>query len=405
MDTEGQIIIDKKSKEFRRKNIIEIAELIVNNYENHNKKLYFFIFIVLLINFGIINYIYIYKKEQKDKAIGKKIKNIINNAYMESEELPEIAYEKFDENIFQEVKKQQTKFCNEQNKYIKFQFEKQIKLANASFLNKSFDMYIYENQDLVSKIIRFGQSWESTETRNLIKALNYYSSLKNISNDNIYIIDIGANVGWYTLFLAKIGYQVLSFEASVVNIYILRKNLCLNPDLNITLINKGLFTEEKKCDYYLNSGNIGNGMIQCNKNGTVSFEFTKSSEAYLTKLSNYVEFLSTKNLALIKIDNEGSEGKAIKSEIELITNYHVPFIFLEFTPKFLVLHETDPLKFLEMFEINGYKFPKNHFFDNDYYSNQEIMEKTKNGRSINLYIVYSNIIKSEEKNITNNPYI
>jgi len=405
MDTEGQIIIDKKSKEFRRKNIIEIAELIVNNYENHNKKLYFFIFIVLLINFGIINYIYIYKKEQKDKAIGKKIKNINNNAYMESEELPEIAYEKFDENIFQEVKKQQTKFCNEQNKYIKFQFEKQIKLANASFLNKSFDMYIYENQDLVSKIIRFGQSWESTETRNLIKALNYYSSLKNISNDNIYIIDIGANVGWYTLFLAKIGYQVLSFEASVVNIYILRKNLCLNPDLNITLINKGLFTEEKKCDYYLNSGNIGNGMIQCNKNGTVSFEFTKSSEAYLTKLSNYVEFLSTKNLALIKIDNEGSEGKAIKSEIELITNYHVPFIFLEFTPKFLVLHETDPLKFLEMFEINGYKFPKNHFFDNDYYSNQEIMEKTKNGRSINLYIVYSNIIKSEEKNITNNPYI
>jgi len=377
----------------------------VNNYENHNKKLYFFIFIVLLINFGIINYIYIYKKEQKDKAIGKKIKNINNNAYMESEELPEIAYEKFDENIFQEVKKQQTKFCNEQNKYIKFQFEKQIKLANASFLNKSFDMYIYENQDLVSKIIRFGQSWESTETRNLIKALNYYSSLKNISNDNIYIIDIGANVGWYTLFLAKIGYQVLSFEASVVNIYILRKNLCLNPDLNITLINKGLFTEEKKCDYYLNSGNIGNGMIQCNKNGTVSFEFTKSSEAYLTKLSNYVEFLSTKNLALIKIDNEGSEGKAIKSEIELITNYHVPFIFLEFTPKFLVLHETDPLKFLEMFEINGYKFPKNHFFDNDYYSNQEIMEKTKNGRSINLYIVYSNIIKSEEKNITNNPYI
>jgi len=317
MDTEGQIIIDKKSKELRRKNIIEIAELIVNNYDNHNKKLYFFIFILLLINFGIVNYIFIYKKEQKDKAIGKKIKNINNNAYMESEELPEISYEKFDENIFQEVKKQQMKFCNEQNKYKKFQFEKQIKLANASFLNKSFDMYIYENQDLVSKIIRFGQSWESTETRNLIKALNYYSSLKNISNDNIYIIDIGANVGWYTLFLAKIGYQVLSFEASVVNIYILRKNLCLNPDLNITLINKGLFTEEKKCDYYLNSGNIGNGMIQCNKNGTVSFEFTKSSEAYLTKLSNYVEFLSFKNLALIKIDNEGSEGKAIESGIEL----------------------------------------------------------------------------------------
>lgn len=90
--------------------------------------------------------------------------------------------------------------------------------------------------------------------------------MKVIPNDNIYIIDIGANVGWYTLFLAKCGYQIISFEASVVNNYILRKNLCLNQNLNITLINKGLFTEEKKCDYYYNRGNIGNGMIQCNKN-------------------------------------------------------------------------------------------------------------------------------------------
>jgi len=229
--------------------------------------------------------------------------------------------------------------------------------------------------------------------------------LKNIPNDNIYIIDIGANVGWYTFFLAKCGYQVLAFEASVVNNYILRKNFCLNPNFNITLINKGLFTEEKKCDYYLNEGNIGNGMIQCDKNGTVSYEFTKSGKAYLTKLSNYVEFLSTKNVALIKIDTEGTEGNVFEGGIELITNYHVPFIFLEFTPKFLVLHETDPMKFLEMLETNGYKFSINNFLDNYYYTKQEIMEKTKNGNAINLYIVYSNIIKSDEKNITNKSYI
>ena len=59
-------------------------------------------------------------------------------------------------------------------------------------------------------------------------------------------------------------------------------------------------------------------MIQCNKNGTVFHNFTKSGEAYMTKLSNYIEFLSTKNLALIKIDTEGSEGKAIESGIELL---------------------------------------------------------------------------------------
>ena len=163
MDTEGQIIIDKKSKKLRRKDIIELTELIEKNYNNQNKKLNFFIFIVILINFGIVFYIYINKKEQKDNVGDKQIKNDffqndikikmlnfeakinllenkinnlkskdnedniynskikneennINNTKIEGEDLPEISYEKFDENIFQEVKKQQMEFCNNQNK-------------------------------------------------------------------------------------------------------------------------------------------------------------------------------------------------------------------------------------------------------------------------------------------------
>jgi FkbM family methyltransferase len=333
----------------------------------------------------------------------KNEENINNNTNIEGEDFPEISYEKFDENIFQEVKKQQMEFCNNQNKYIKTQIEKQIILAKASFLNKNFNMYVYNQPDYVSNSISNGQSWEFTETKTLIDALNYYSSLKNISNDNIYILDIGANVGWYTFSLANCGYQVLSFEASVVNNYILKKNFCLNPNLNITLINKGLYNEEKKCDYYFSERNIGNGMIQCDKNANVSSEFIKSSESYLTKLSNYIDFLSTKNLALIKIDIEGSEEKAIEGGIELISNYHVPFIFLEFFPRLLIMHGTDPMKFLEIFEMNGYKFAKNNYFDSNYYTKQEIIEQSKE-RIITLYIVYSNIIKDNKKNTTNNPY-
>ena len=54
MDTEGQIIIDKKSKKLRRRDIIELTELIEKNYNNQNKKLYFFIIMVILINIGIV---------------------------------------------------------------------------------------------------------------------------------------------------------------------------------------------------------------------------------------------------------------------------------------------------------------------------------------------------------------
>ena len=99
-------------------------------------------------------------------------------------------------------------FCNEQNRYIKKEFEKQIKLTKVEFLDKKFNMYVYKREDIVSMVISRRRSWEGKETKKLINALNYYSSLKNITNDNIYILDIGSNVGWYTLFLGKLGYKI-----------------------------------------------------------------------------------------------------------------------------------------------------------------------------------------------------
>ena len=254
-------------------------------------------------------------------------------------------------------------------------------------------MYVYKREDLVSMGISRRRSWEARETKKLINALNYYSSLKNITNDNFYILDIGSNVGWYTLFLGKLGYNILAFEPSDVNMYILRKSFCLNQDLNITLIKKGLYTEEKQCDFYISRGNIGDGWVFCDKNSTIPSHLIKSGETYLTKLSNYIEFLSTRNLALIKIDIEGSEGKAIESGIELFSKYHTPFIFLEFTPSSLIKHGTEPIKLLEIFEKNGYKFAKDNFLDKNYYSLSEILQKANNSL-INLFIVYSNITEN-----------
>jgi FkbM family methyltransferase len=302
---------------------------------------------MILIFIGIICFIYI-KNEVGDKEQSNQIKNetkikiinlenkinllenklynlsakfneqINNNSNKTKIELSEISFEKFDENIFQQIKNQQMEFCNNQSIYVKMEFEKQIKLIKASLLNKIFDMYVYKREDTVSMAISKRRSWEGRETQKLINALNYYSSLKNITNDNIYILDIGSNVGWYTLFLGKLGYNILAFEPSDVNVYILRKSFCLNQDLNITLIKKGLYTEEKQCDFYISRGNIGDGWVFCDKNSTIPSHLIKSGETYLTKLGNYIEFLSTRNLALIKIDIEGSEGKAIESGIELL---------------------------------------------------------------------------------------
>ena len=58
---------------------------------------------------------------------------------------------------------------------------------------------------------------------NIMKCLEYYSNKKQLSKKDITILDIGANIGWYSFYLAKAGYELISFEVSHVNDYILKK--------------------------------------------------------------------------------------------------------------------------------------------------------------------------------------
>ena len=209
----------------------------------------------------------------------------------------------------------------------------------------------------------------------------------------MYILDIGANIGWYSFCLGKYGYKILSFEPMLINTYILKKNYCLNKALNITIINKGLSTQEKKCDIYNVNGNIGDAMVVCEKNKKILPGFKKQGEIILTKLSNYINFLSKNNLVLIKIDVEGLEGKVIEGGIEIITKYHVPFIFMEFFPRYLKLHDTEPIQFLKIFENNGYKMSPINFFDEKNYSAEDIVRMTTG--FINLYFVHSKILNKK----------
>ena len=92
--------------------------------------------------------------------------------------------------------------------------------------------------------------------------------------------------------MGKFGYNVISFEPSNVNNYILKRNYCLNRELNVTLVKRGLYTEEKHCDFYISRGNIGDGWIFCDNNTNIPNHLVKTGQTRLTKLSNYLNFLS-----------------------------------------------------------------------------------------------------------------
>lgn len=299
-------------------------------------------------------------------------------------------YKNFTQEINQKYKEEQNFFCDNLHFLSNNEFENQIKKAKVNFNNKIYDMYVFSDSDIVSRAILKHKFWEGHSTLKILEALNFYANKTNLKNKDLYILDIGGNVGWYSFYLGKYGYKIMSFEPTERNFYILRKNYCLNKDVNITIINKGLYTSEKSCDYYEHLGNKGNGMVICNQKNDILSSFQKKSVVILTELSNFISFLSKKHVAFIKIDVEGAEEAAILSGIELISKYHVPFIFLEYCPRYLKMHNVNNTKFLEMFENNGYKMSTTNFFDKKYVS---VYYLAKIRKCFDLYIIYTKILE------------
>lgn len=208
------------------------------------------------------------------------------------------------------------------------------------------------------------------------------------------MLDIGGNMGWYPSFLGRFGYTILTFEPLPQNYYISKRNYCLlNKNSNVIIITKGINDKEKICDYYKDINSFSNGMILCNnkRKKLLNNHFQKIGKVHLTQLRKFIPYLIQKNVALIKIDVEGGEGKVIESGIELIIKYHVPFIFIEFSPKFLIEHKTNPKKFIKLFVDNGYEISLNGFLNKKYISIDKLMKKTKFQK--NCYFTYKKIME------------
>ena len=256
----------------------------------------------------------------------------------------------------------------------------------VKFAHENFDMFVYKTNDSVSDSIIKKGSWEDQETKSILEALSFYSKKLNITKNDITIIDIGANIGWFSLILGKKGYKIISFEASNFNYYILLKNFCVNEEINMTIINEGLYNINKNWTLYHPISNIGNAYIMNNISNLKGFI---KENIKLTKLESYIPFLKSKNIALIKLDIEGSEGKALEGGIYLITKYHIPFIFLEFSPSALRLKGSNPKLVLKMFINNRYSISTKNFLLKDNISLKKLLKV----KQINIYLTYNIFLK------------
>jgi FkbM family methyltransferase len=171
-----------------------------------------------------------------------------------------------------------------------------------------------------------------------------------IKDDDL-IIDIGGNIGWYSLVLSyKDRPLVLTFEPDIYNFSLLKNNVALNKKDNIHIFNLALSDTSGKMTLYLyKKHNLGRHSFirQRNSIGT--------AEVNTIQLDSFLEEqgIADRKIKLIKIDIEGYEFAAMSGAKKSLA--HTEYLVTEFSPGMMKEIKLNPMDYINYLKSFGFK--------------------------------------------------
>jgi len=132
-------------------------------------------------------------------------------------------------------------------------------------------------------------------------------------------VDVGANIGYYTLLMAGRAKKVFAIEPDRESFLILKKNVEENNLKNVTLLNIAMSNKKEKKYLIKDCDNLGNSKIDDKKGLLIN---TDTLDNILT---------NEQYISLIKIDVQGWETEVIEGTKKIIER-DKPALFLEYTP-------------------------------------------------------------------------
>ena len=167
--------------------------------------------------------------------------------------------------------------------------------------------------------------------------------LKTQINEGDTIIDLGANIGYWTLFFAQLvgkSGKVFAFEPEPTLFEILKKNVEVNEFKNITLIQKAVSNISKKGKLFLSS----------NPNDHRIFDATGTRNSINIDTISLDEYFSSNDLQIdfIKSNIQGADFSAIEGSKNILEKSKNVKIMAEFSPFMLVEFNKNPEDFLDL---------------------------------------------------------
>jgi len=220
-----------------------------------------------------------------------------------------------------------------------------MRRSTVNVLNMTMDMFTSEGNDLMSADITKHGFWELQHPQELAALAD------GVIPEGGVFLDIGANIGYYSMLFAKFGYDVIAIEPMPQNVAAIIASLCLNPDIipRITLIHSALVSPEEStqtCVVKVHGHNRRNGVLSCHhfRDGIFSHGRFPSSltcdcyschceEVPVTTLDALLAKLNPSKVTVAKMDVEGFECNVFKGGESLMTRYRPQFMQVELLSK------------------------------------------------------------------------
>jgi len=200
---------------------------------------------------------------------------------------------------------------------------KKTRLAGREFWYRGDDRYIGQR-------IAAGK-YEPYLTKKILR-------LASLSQDDMVVADVGANIGYYTVLLAKKARKIYAIEPEEKTFEILKKN-CEGLG-NITTLNMAAGDRNGEVELKVSKENYGDHKI--------NNQFSKSNFQLKKVKIRKLDSLIKGQVDLMKIDVQGFENEVIEGAKKIIGKYR-PTIFFEVSKKKSYEKDKKIFKFLKSF--------------------------------------------------------
>lgn len=267
-----------------------------------------------------------------------------------------------DQNIFAEIeskyKNKEIDFYDflEKNHFynkILFQFSEKLKKSGISNIEINENNVIFTTKSNGLKLICNGKDRRAAP----FELLNFGECEKQeielvyrLSSGKGLQIDVGANLGWFSLLMAKRfpEAKILAFEPMEDNFSLLNANLVLNGINNVQAYNLAVTEKNRSVRFHFSP----ESSVLASEKNIINYRNTKEISVNGIALDQFLSEKALQNVELLKYDIEGGEFNAILGSWNIIQKSKpiiVSELFHEWTKKF-DYHPSEVIKSLK--ELN-----------------------------------------------------